>query len=240
MTPDAERTQVSCLSCGASLESAPEAVFCPYCGARQSADTVTADGRTARPERSPRSLLLPALGIALVLGGISFAITRLAIPEAQAPQAQQAEAPQAQQGPDPAMEARIGQLRDSLIANPENGPLTLDFANLLYDAGHYERAIEFYERYLQRFDSTNADARVDYAHTLFNLGRREEAVAETERALGFRPGHQVALFNLGIMAYQAQDLQSARTWFERCIEAGPETEMATRSRQALNSLSSSN
>lgn len=240
MTQDAERRRTFCISCGASLESEPQAVFCPYCGTRQSGDT----GPTARPARSGTSLVLVAIGVALVLGGISFTITRLVIPDTAppaAPQQQQAAAPpQAPPGPDPAMEARINSLRDSLIASPKDGAMTLRFANLLYDAGYFERATEFYERYLSRFDSTNADARVDYAHTLFNMERREEAIEQTKRALVFQPSHQVALFNMGIMTYQMQDVQSARAWFEKCIAAGPETELAVRARQALNSLPSSN
>lgn len=241
MTQDAERRRAFCTSCGSSLESEPQAAFCPYCGARQSGNTDTI-AQPVRPARSGNSLLFTAIGVAVVLGGISFGITRLAIPDAVPAQAppQQAAAPQAPPSPDPAMEARINSLRDSLIASPQDGAMTLRFANLLYDAGYFERATEFYERYLLRFDSTNADARVDYAHTLFNMGRREEALEQTQRALDFQPSHQIALFNMGIMTFQMQDVQNARTWFEKCIAVGPSTELATRARQALNSLSSSN
>lgn len=231
MTQDAGHGKQVCTSCGASLQQDQRVAYCPYCGAPQAT--------TKGTKRSLASLFATALALALALGAVSFTITRLAIPESVPPQA--ATETQAQGStPNPEAEARIQQLRDSLLADPENARLTLEFANALYDATHYQRAVEFYERYLLHFDSTNADARIDYAHTLFNIGRHEDALRETKRALDFHPSHQVALYNLGVMSFQMQDIQGARTWFEKCIAADEKSSLAEQAKKILTSLPSSN
>lgn len=234
MTLEAEHSKQACTSCGAALPNDQRAAYCPYCGASQSAHSTRA--------RLPASLFAKAMGVAVFVAATSFAITRLVIPDTAPPQAEPTAQAQEHSAPppNPEVEARIQQLRDSLLADPENAGLTLRFANALYDGAHYQRAAEFYERFLLHFDSTNADARIDYAHTLFNIGKHEDALRETKRALDFHPSHQVALYNLGVMSYQMQDVEGARSWFEKCIAVDATTSLAEQSKKVLTSLSSSN
>lgn len=238
MTQPVGHQQSTCRACGGALPAGSR--FCPHCGAEQSEGGTPAP-QGARRSRSAGALFGIGIAVALVIGALSFGITRMAIPEPSAqPPEQQAQQPAQQPAVSPELAELRQQMRDSLLADPDNAGLTLRFANLLYDIGEYESAADFYNRYIVRFDSTSADAYVDYGHTLFRLGKHEEALAMTRRALEFTPNHAAALYNLGVMSYQMQDVEGARTWFRRVVEAAPGTELATQAEKILTSLSSSN
>ena len=224
--------RTTCVSCGADIPESAQ--YCPQCGARQ--NTSGPAVQSSKEQLSTAALFGIGAAVALVIGGVSFGITRLALPEPAAPQAQQQPEHQHQQAITPEQEARRKTMRDSLLANPDNPDLTLRFANFLYDIGEYESAADFYNRYIVRFDSTHPDAYVDYGHTLFKLGKHEEAVQMTKRALDFAPDHQAALFNLGVMSVQMQDRQGAVEWFTRCAEADSTSVLGQQAKQVVQQI----
>lgn len=234
MTAAAPRT--TCVHCNAEVPQA--ALYCPACGARQ-------DGKGAEVKRSSGVLSTNAFlgigaAIAVVLGGVSFGLTRLALPDPAPQQAtQQPDQHQhehEQQAITPEQEAQRKAMRDSLIANPNNADLTLRFANFLFDLGEYESAADFYNRYIIRFDSTDADAYVDYGLALFRITKQDEAIQMTKRALDFVPNHQAALFNLGVMAVQMQDRTGALEWFSRCAEADSTSRLGQQARLIIERM----
>ncbi len=232
--------RTTCVACSAELPEAAQ--FCPHCGAKQQADEHKAHSR--KKQLSMPTLFGVGAIAALVIGGTSFGITRMVLPDPAPPQAQQQQQAAPQQPViTPEQEATRKAMKDSILANPNNPDLTLRFANLLYDMGEYESAADFYNRYIVRFDSTNPDAYVDYGHTLFRIEKHEEAVQMTKRALDFAPKHQAALFNLGVMSVQMQDRQGAVEWFNRCVQADSTTTLGQQALQVvqqIHNLSASN
>ena len=53
-------------------------------------------------------------------------------------------------------------------------------------------------------------------------------------ALHYNPKHQLAHFNLGIVALSENNLQESNEWFRKTIALGPGTEIGQRAVQILN------
>jgi len=73
----------------------------------------------------------------------------------------------------------INQLETKVNANPDDMESTLHLSHLLQDSGFYEKAITFYQKYLEK-NPDNADARVDMAICFYNLGDNTKAITEME------------------------------------------------------------
>lgn len=140
--------------------------------------------------------------------------------------------------------ARGGQFNEAdaeierLGKQPETGVLLLGEANKFYDKPDFPVAAFLYRRYLTGFDSTNVPARIDCGYALFRSGLREEGKSMTMSALDHSPKQPLALFNLGVMAAEEEDMTLAAERFEECAEAAQEhyPEIAAKARQILGRI----
>jgi Tfp pilus assembly protein PilF len=95
---------------------------------------------------------------------------------------------------------------------------------------HPHAAREMYGAEVER-EPTRADLRVRYGNVLRFLGHRDEAVRQYEAALQIDPTEVEACLNLGILARDGGDEQSARRFLARVLELGPTSRLSRRQRE---------
>ena len=83
----------------------------------------------------------------------------------------------------------ISELENIVKANPENYDAMLRLAHLLNDSGFDQRAVNYYEKYLEQ-DSENADVLVDLGVSYFEMGNHAKAIENMEKAVSVNPRHQ--------------------------------------------------
>src|SRR5690348_9638046 len=117
-----------------------------------------------------------------------------------------------------ATSARIDELRKKFDENPRRyfAPL----ANEYRKSGDLDQAVFILEEYLPQ-QPGHMSGHVVYGQTLFELGRDEEAKKVFETALSLDPENLIALRHLGHIARQAGDIDDARAWYQRLLEADP-------------------
>ncbi len=116
--------------------------------------------------------------------------------------------------------------------------LLLGEANMLYDKSDFEIASMLYGFYIKNFDSSNIAVRIDYGYSLFHSGRREEGKAMTKSVFNIAPNQPLALFNLGVMAAEENNLSESKAMFEQCAKAAEQQypEVAAKSREILQRI----
>jgi len=173
------------------------------------------DGQANVPTGSPTRLyVIAALGCFILAGiiwGVSQPEERTGPPVEQRPPSSggPVESPHGQD--DPALSAKIDELRVSVGSGNASTDDILLLANLLYDQGArtssaepFAEASVLYEQYLLA-DPENPDARTDYAFTLFRIGEIDRAIEQLLRIRRSHPDHQNSAFNLAIM-YKEKDM----------------------------------
>jgi tetratricopeptide (TPR) repeat protein len=164
---------------------------------------------------------------------ISYGLTRYFAPTPAPPEPQQqASAEQEIPKVPPIVLKKIDSLQALYEQSPDNNELTLALANAYYDGQMFIRSSKLYSEYLKS-DSTNSDVLVDYAFTLLQQGDMDGAFTYTTKALEHQPHHAIAMFNLGILYFQAQDYEKATEWLEKCRKIEPEGPIAPRVEQVL-------
>lgn len=128
----------------------------------------------------------------------------------------------------------INDLEEKVKANPDDLESVLHLAHLQNDSRLYEKAIQNYKIYLA-VKPTDADARVDMGICYYNLADYPTAISEMEKAIESQPDHQIAHLNLGIVNLTAGNLDKSKDWFKKVIELDPETDVAKRAQELLNS-----
>lgn len=128
----------------------------------------------------------------------------------------------------------INRLENELKSDPENQQKLLQLANLSHDAGFYEKAITYYDRYLKLNPNDN-DAEVDKGVCYFELKQYDKATSIFESVIKKNPRHQIAYLNLGIVTLTKGDVEKAKEFFKKCIELGEHTDAGHRAAELLKS-----
>jgi tetratricopeptide (TPR) repeat protein len=120
-----------------------------------------------------------------------------------------------------ASSARIDELKKKFDENPRRyfAPL----ANEYRKVGDLDQAVFICEAYLPQ-QPGHMSGHIVYAQTLFELGRFDDSKAAFGSALALDPENLIALRHLGDIARQAGDLNTAREWYQRVLEADPRNE----------------
>ncbi|MGE5314071.1 MAG: tetratricopeptide repeat protein [Acidobacteriota bacterium] len=134
---------------------------------------------------------------------------------------------------------RIRSMEEYLRSHPGDNEAKLAYANTLHDARQFPKAIAAYQDYLKAVPK-NADARVDMAICQFESGDAKAAITELKKALEYEPKHQPAMFNLGVVYLNQQNMKESNDWFSRCAAVDPATPLAARAKQLLTQHSSTN
>ncbi len=143
---------------------------------------------------------------------------------------------------------RIAALEQAVRDRPDDGEALLALANALHDQRAWDRAIEAYQKYLQK-NPGNPDARVDLGICYFELSQLKpekaqeyflKAVSEMESALKRSPRHVPAAFNLGVIHLQHGEIQKSNEWFRRAVAMDKNHPLAQHAQRMLEQHSFTN
>jgi Flp pilus assembly protein TadD len=104
------------------------------------------------------------------------------------------------------------------------------------DQGMYRQAIDHYERALS-MDSLHPDIMVDLGACYHAIGEETEAEFQFKRALLQDTDHDVAHYNLGVVAYTSGNTAAAREWWNKFLQiVGDDDPRAAQVRQQLQKM----
>ncbi len=117
--------------------------------------------------------------------------------------------------------ARFDELKKKFDENPRRyfAPLANEFRK----SGDAEQAVMICEEFLPQ-QPGHMSGHIVYGQALFDLGRLDDARTVFETALTLDPENLIALRHLGDIAQSHGDLESARHWYQRVLEADPRNE----------------
>ncbi|HTP13361.1 MAG TPA: tetratricopeptide repeat protein [Bacteroidota bacterium] len=167
------------------------------------------------------------------------------IPTDIAPQQAQ-QTPQQPSGANMAALQQIQDMEQQVKANPGDLDQVLNLANFLNDNRFYDKAITYYNKYLEKKPS-DANARVDLGICYKETGAYDRAMASMKKALEIDPKHLFATFNLGIVTLdegktfmdqgqmdKANELiKESNDWFRKTVALAPTSEVGKRAQQML-------
>jgi len=130
-------------------------------------------------------------------------------------------------------DTQAGPLLEKLKADPNNPELLASIGNIYYDTQQYPTAIDFYQRALKA-QPTNAGVRTDMATAYWYTGNADGAIVEFDKALIYQPNSANALFNLGIVKWQAKmDVDGAVAAWQRLLDTNPTYENREKVQQLI-------
>ncbi|MFI5179740.1 MAG: tetratricopeptide repeat protein [Vicinamibacterales bacterium] len=133
---------------------------------------------------------------------------------------------------------RAGELERSANAQPANGAVRIQLADLYFDAERFDLAMPWYEAGL-KLDPRNINASTDLGVCYYYLNQVDRALAQLDYSLSIDSKHAKTLLNQGIVrAFGKQDLVGAAASWEKVVAVAPGSEEAQRAKQALDGLKS--
>lgn len=145
--------------------------------------------------------------------------------QAQAQSAPPADAAAAQQQVTPEQMKHMAEIKAQpllaqLQSDPNNPQLLAEIGNIYYDTQSFTDAIGYYEKSLAQRDDPNV--RTDMGTAYFYAGDADRALAEFNRVLKTNPGFDNALFNTGMVKFQAKmDVNGAVAAWEQMLKLNP-------------------
>lgn len=227
-----------CPECGNKLDGGEK--FCPECG--QSLKKNVERKTEANDEQGSKEL--PASKIFGILAGL---IVVVFIILAMSGVFESTEAPPTNNNTtntnvaehnhptDPSQVPDIAKIQGMLAEDPGNAALLLQYANLLNDHGFFIKAIEAYENYLQIMPDV-PEAIIDMGVCYFELRNFAAADSVMRMALEINPNHLIGNFNLGIVNYNAGNLERSKQYFNKVISLQPQSQQAQIAREILNEI----
>lgn len=117
-------------------------------------------------------------------------------------------------------------LLEQLKSKPNDPALLAQIGNMYYDAQVFPTAIDYYQKSLAA-DGKNAAVRTDYATALFYANDPDHSIAEFDHVLKDDPKNGNALFNRGIVKWQAKmDVNGAVADWEKLLKDNPNYDQA--------------
>jgi cytochrome c-type biogenesis protein CcmH/NrfG len=112
-------------------------------------------------------------------------------------------------------------LLERLKSSPNDPALLAQIGNTYYDAQIFPVAIDYYQKSLA-IDPKNSSVRTDMATAMFYSNDADHSIAEFDRALKDDPKNGNALFNRGIVKWQARmDVNGAVADWEKLLKENP-------------------
>ena len=120
-----------------------------------------------------------------------------------------------------ASSARIEELKKKFDENPRRyfAPLANEFRKM----GDFDQAILICQEFLPQ-QPGHMSGHIVYGQALFEAGRLDEARGVFETALTLDPENLIALRHLGDISRAGGDIDSARQWYRRVLDADPRNE----------------
>jgi tetratricopeptide (TPR) repeat protein len=202
------------------------AKFCSACGQQ-----VAGEEMAASRERSAAVRRSTAGRDWLILAGVLAVVTVVYLVVRQPAESPEQAAGGTSHGGMAADE--MGSTMSILNDLPQDYDALVGLGNQFMDERSFPLAAECYKRALAQDDS-NPDVQVDYGACLHGMGLPERAVEEFRDVLRDNPEHPIANFNLGVVYYDLQQVDSARVYWQKYLALAPDGPAAASARQLLN------
>ncbi len=257
-----ERVELTCATCG--TVNRPGSQHCRTCGSDLRAPSKTlgqaspsGQKQTRRVQRSSKKEVKTLTvantwkpAVVLVVIVVAAVFIEMYTSKENIPQQvteQKTAVPQQPAGANMAVLPQIEDMERQVKADPTNFGLTLQLANFLSDNRFYDKAITYYQAYLQK-KPKDTNARVDMGICYKEIGQYDNATREMRKALEYDPTHLFAAFNLGIVAldegkmYMDQGqmdkanglIKESNDWFKKTVALAPTSEVGKRAQQLLS------
>lgn len=123
---------------------------------------------------------------------------------------------------------------ESIVKNNPNDLATLlKLSHLLNDSGFYQKAIENYNKYLEK-KSTDVDVIIDMGVCYFQLGNYDLAIKTMEKGILLNPKHQIAHFNLGIVSSTKGEHDNAIKYWKKAVEINQTSNIGIKAQNLLD------
>ena len=258
-----EQLELTCESCG--TVNKPWTEFCRSCGSDLRPHSVTASGKKSAAPRQARKdqqsapkeikqhsflgFWKPAVALVIIIIAavvLDIYVSKENIPQ-QVAQQEQTSVPQQPVSANMAVIPQIEDMERQLKANPDNVGMTLQLANFLSDNRFYDKAITYYQSYLQK-KPKDTNALVDMGICYKEIAQYDNATRQMKKALDYEPTHLFATFNLGIVSldegkmYMDQGkmdkanelIKESNDWFNKTVALAPTSEVGKRAQQLLS------
>ena len=157
--------------------------------------------------------------VGLIVGFIGGNIYSLYKSGAMGPQ--QSNVLSSSQGISTAQSSRMLSLEREVEKNPSHQAAWLELANLYFDTGKHQDAVQAYSKYLS-LNPNNPDVWTDLGVMYRRIGNPVEAVSSFDKAIQLNPQHEQARFNKGIVQfYDLGDRDAALQTWQELIEINP-------------------
>jgi len=109
----------------------------------------------------------------------------------------------------------------SVVSPEDSAPIWMARGTALARAGHYEEAIDAYER-AARIDPKNPEVYNDLGNAYFATMQLDRARVLYRKTLAIAPDHAWAMNNLGYTYFAAKEYETAVQWFQRALTREPD------------------
>ncbi len=117
--------------------------------------------------------------------------------------------------------ARPPAVPPSVVSSADGAPTWMARGTALARAGHYEEAIDAYQR-AARIDPTNPEVYNDLGNAYFATMQIDKARDLYRKTLKLAPDHAWAMNNLGYTYFATKEYESAVQWFQRALTREPD------------------
>ncbi|HEY2981229.1 MAG TPA: tetratricopeptide repeat protein [Anaerolineales bacterium] len=163
--------------------------------------------------------------LVLVLGAVPLVYSLYFLdrgPQIQAAGALPPDHPELPQGHPPLDHAKeLMALEQMSRSDPQNADYKNQIANIYYDMGQYQKAIDAYQQSLS-LRPQDPSVETDMATSYHYLGQHDRALEILNKVLGYRPTFPQALFNKGVVLHRGKkDVRGAIAAWEELLRTNP-------------------
>ncbi len=138
----------------------------------------------------------------------------------------------------PEVTAQVQRYRQALATDPNDVAANIGLANLLFDSGQWEKAIDHYSKALEK-DPKNVDVLVDRAIAYHGMNQDPRAKEELIAITRSHPEHRNAWLNLGVVSANMGDNATAIRAWEQYLKLEPNGTHSAAIRDELRRLKGS-
>jgi tetratricopeptide (TPR) repeat protein len=219
--------QQRCQQCGRDVPSA--AKFCPQCGApvALSGSASAQQKKSSKRENTTRRDLLITAAVLLVVtvGYFVFKQPQAVPPKPTSEPATHGDMPMEE----------MGNMMKILQDLPTDYNSLVAHGNQFMDQRNFPLAAECYKRALA-IQPDSLDVRVDYGACLHGMGLPQRAIEEFRKVIQTNPSHAIANFNLGLVFYDLNELDSARVYWQKSLQIDSNSTAAEMARNLLKEI----
>ena len=212
-------SQKKCPSCNAQV--AAQSKFCPECGSPISPNTAL-KAKHAKGNSTRDTLIIISV---IFVAAVSYFMINKPVSHEE----------HAQHEVDPVHQDVEGMT--SVLENmPTDYNSLVQLGNQTMDRKNFPLAAESYKRAL-KINGDSPDVRTDYGACLHAMGLPQRAIEEFMTVVQKNPEHTIANFNLGIVYYTLNQIDSAKTYFNKYLSleaTGPTSDAAKNYLKELN------